>query len=184
MRRTTFFALLATLAIAVPAAGYKPPKPPKPPKQHKQHKPHKPHGPKPPKPPKEHKPHKPKPPRPPKPPKPCVAHTVGYNATGTLVKSGTKLTHHKHRFRGTLEVVIKKANPHAGLGDHKFGVVHVQVTLRHGLRASSLATGDRVVLHGKVTALPARCSSAGFVPRITLKKVVIGPPAKKKHHGG
>lgn len=177
MRRITFFALLATLAIAVPAAGYHTPKPPKPPKQHKP-KPPKQHKPKPP------KPHKPKPPKhKPKPPKPCVAHNVGYNASGTLVKAGTKLRLHKHRFRGTLEVVLKKASPHSALGDHKFKLVRVQVKLRHGLSAKSLADGDRVAIHGKISALPARCSTAGFTPKIVVKKVAIEPPAKhKKKH--
>src|SRR5437763_17000059 len=128
MKRFVSFALVAVLALAVPAGAYKVPhpKPPKPPKPHHPKPPKKPHHPKPPKQhhPKPPKQHHPKPPKPPK----CEAKTVGYEAEGTLVKAGTNLTPSgHHRFSGTIEVVVKKAKHHGPTGDHTFTIVKVKV---------------------------------------------------------
>jgi hypothetical protein len=35
------------------------------------------------------------------------------------------------------------------------------------------AVGSRVGLHGKITALPKHCSTVGFTPTITIKRVDI-----------
>jgi len=47
--------------------------------------------------------------------------------------------------------------------------------------ATALADGDRVKLHGKVTELPKHCSTVGFTPTITVKKVDVHQPKKAKH---
>jgi hypothetical protein len=112
----------------------------------------------------------------------CVAHQVGYNATGTLVKAGTSLTPQGHgRYSGTIEVNVTKANHEAATGDQTFTLVNARVNFHHGLTASTLADGDRVGLHGDITELPKHCSTTGFTPTITIEKVDINQPKKAKH---
>jgi hypothetical protein len=129
---------------------------------------------------------KPAPPSHPKPappsPKPCVAHSAGYRATGTLIAAGTSLTPQGHgRYSGTIEVNVTKVNHHGTTGDQTFTLTNARVKLHHGLSATTLADGDRVELHGKITALPKHCSTTGFTPTTTIKKVDVHQPKKAKH---
>ncbi|MHB8692729.1 MAG: hypothetical protein ACYDHH_15945 [Solirubrobacteraceae bacterium] len=125
-----------------------------------------------------------KPPKPGKPVAPyaCPAITVGYNATGSLVKAGTSLTAvGRHRYTGTIEVNVTRADHRAATGDQTFTLTGARVMFHHRLTAATLADGDRVGLHGGTTALPKHCSTAAFKPMITIEKVDINQPRKPKH---
>jgi hypothetical protein len=112
----------------------------------------------------------------------CISHSAGYNATGTLVVAGTSLTAQGHgRYSGTIEVNVAKGNHHAATGDQTFTLTNARVKFHHGVTASTLADGDRVKLHGKITELPKHCSTVGFTPTITVKKVDLRQPTKAKH---
>jgi hypothetical protein len=113
---------------------------------------------------------------------PCVARSKGYEATGTLIAAGTSLTPQGHgRYSGTIEVNVTKVNHHRATGAQTFTLTNARVKLHHGLSASTLADGDRVELHGKITALPKHCSTTGFTPTTTIKKVDVHQPKKAKH---
>jgi hypothetical protein len=115
-------------------------------------------------------------------PPPCVAHSEGYNATGTLVAAGTSLTTLGHgRYSGTIEVTLTKGNHHSTTGVQTFTLTNARVRFHHGVTATTLADGDRVKLHGKITVLPKHCSTVGFTPTITVKKVDLRQPTKAKH---
>ena len=111
----------------------------------------------------------------------CVARSEGYRATGTLVAAGTKLTALGHgRYTGTIEVVVTKVNHHGVKGDQTFTLTDARVKFHHGLTESTLVDGDRVGLHGKITELPKHCSTVGFTPTVTVKKVDLNQPKKVK----
>jgi hypothetical protein len=115
-------------------------------------------------------------------PPPCVAHSEGYNATGTLVVAGTSLTALGHgRYSGMIEVDVTKVNHHGVTGVQTLTLTEARVKFHHGLTATTLADGDRVKLHGKITELPKHCSTVGFTPTITVKKVDLRQPTKAKH---
>jgi hypothetical protein len=160
MRKITLLGVLGLLALAVPAQAvtYDPVPVP--------HKPKAPHAPK--------GPHKPKPPH------KCLPHSVGYNATGTLV-SATLTPAGKGRYDGTLEVSVAKANHHAPTGAVTFTLAAARVKFHHGVDPAAPAPGSRVKLHGKITQLSKHCPQEGFAPTITIKKVdVRQPPAQHK----
>lgn len=119
-------------------------------------------------------------PPPPKPHKPnshkCKPHSVGYNATGTLIASSLSASGKKGRYDGTLEVQVKRAN-HRGLtGDQTFTLSSARVVFHHGVNADDPAVGSRVKLHGKVTQLAKKCPTDGFTPTVTIRKVDIRQP--------
>jgi hypothetical protein len=158
MRKIVILSVLGLLALAVPAQAmpeYTPaPSPP----------PHQP------------KPHKPKPPHKPKAPHKCQPHSVGYNASGTLVSAALTPTAKKGRYDGTIEVTVTKANHNAPTGAATFTLASARVKFHHGVDAAAPAPGSRVKLHGKITQLSKHCSQDGFTPVITIKKVDIHQP--------
>ena len=108
--------------------------------------------------------------------------TLGYEASGGLALAATHLSlvgH--HRYSGTIEAIVKKANHRAPTGDQSFTLIDVRVKFAHPLSPSGLADGDRVALHGHITELPKHCAAGGFTPTITIKKVDIKRPKKPKH---
>jgi len=110
----------------------------------------------------------------------CLPHSVGYNASGPLVNAS--LTAEEHgRYSGTLEVNVAKANHHASTGDQTFTLTAAKVKFHHGVDPTAPAPGSRVKLHGKITVLSKHCSTEGFTPTITVKKVDIG---RAWHHKG
>lgn len=161
MRKIVILSVLGLLALAVPAQAtteYAPaPSPP-------------PHKPKP--------PHTPKGPHGPKAPHKCQPHSVGYNASGTLV-SAALTPAGKGRFDGTVEVTLAKANHHAPTGAQTFTLASARVKFHHGVDPTAPAPGSRVKLHGKITQLSKHCSQEGFTPVITVKKVDIRQPPKQ-----
>ncbi len=109
----------------------------------------------------------------------CAPHNVGYNATGTLV--GESLTADGHgRYSGTIEVDVVRANHHGSTGDQTFTLTGVRVKFHHGVDPTAPAVGSRVKLHGKITQLSKHCSTDGFTPTVTVKKVDVSK-AQPKH---
>jgi hypothetical protein len=109
----------------------------------------------------------------------CAAHSEGYNASGTLVTAGTSLTALGHgRYSGTIEVALTRVNHHAASGDQTFTLTNARVKFHHGVTASTLANGDRVGLHGKITEVPKHCSTTASTT--TIKNVDVSPPKKAK----
>jgi hypothetical protein len=102
----------------------------------------------------------------------CLPHKVGYSASGALVSASLTAEEH-HRYSGTLEVDLAKANHRALTGDQTFTLAAAKVKFHHGVDPDSPAAGSRVKLHGKITQLSKRCPTEGFTPTITIKKVDI-----------
>jgi len=120
------------------------------------------------------KPHPAKPNPKPHPPKShrCTPHNVGYNAFGTLVSASLSEEGH-HRYSGTLEVDLRKANHRAPTGDQTFTLTGARVRFHRGIDPTAPPAGSRVKLHGKITALSKHCPTEGFTPTITVKKVDV-----------
>ncbi len=105
----------------------------------------------------------------------CLPHSVGYNASGTLVNAS--LTAEEHgRYSGTLEVNVARANHQAPTGNQTFTLAAAKVKFHHGVNPTTPAPGSRVRLHGKITKLSKHCPSDGFTPTITVKKVDVSQP--------
>lgn len=131
-------------------------------------------------PPHQPKPHKPKPPHKPKAPHKCQSHSVGYNASGTLVSAALTQTD-KGRYDGTIEVTVARANHHAPTGTQTYTLASARIKFHHGVDPAAPAPGSRVKLHGKITQLSKHCSQDGFTPAITVKKIDIRQaPAQSK----
>jgi hypothetical protein len=108
----------------------------------------------------------------------CTPRSVGYNATGTLVASSLTADANG-RYSGTLEVNVTRANHKAPKGTQTYTLVAARVKFHKGVDAQSPAVGSRVKVHGKITKLGKRCSTEGFTPVITVKKVDIRQPKQK-----
>ena len=102
----------------------------------------------------------------------CQPHNVGYSASGVLVSASLSAEGH-HRYSGTLEVKLSKANHGAPTGDQTFTLAAAKVFFHHGVDPTSPAAGSRVKLHGKITKLAKHCPTEGFTPTVTVKKVDI-----------
>jgi hypothetical protein len=92
-------------------------------------------------------------------PKPCVAHSEGYNASGTLLLSSLSPAAGHHRYSGTINVHLTRANHRAATGDQTFTLAGARVVFHHGVSATAPAAGSRVGMHGTITALPRGCST-------------------------
>jgi hypothetical protein len=106
-------------------------------------------------------------------PKSCAARAEGYNASGTLVLASLSPAAGHHRYSGTIEVIVTRANHRAAKGDQTFTLTDARVVFHHGVNATAPAAGSRVGLHGKITELPKGCSTTGFSPTITVLNVDI-----------
>jgi hypothetical protein len=150
-------AALCGFALAVPAQADKPPHPLKPSKQSKPDKPNKPNKP---------NPHK------------CVAHSVGYNASGTLKTWQLIKNPDDGRYDGTITVTLTRANHKAPIGDQTFtNVIDARVIFHNGVNSTTPAPGSRVGLHGKIMQLPHSCSTTPTTT-VTVKKVDIRTAGK------
>lgn len=105
--------------------------------------------------------------------KSCEARTVGYNARGTLIHATLTPAAGHHRYTGTITVDVTKANHRFLTGDQTFTLTDARVSFHHGVSSTVPAPGSRVGLHGKVTELPKGCSTTGFSPTITVRRVDI-----------
>jgi hypothetical protein len=108
----------------------------------------------------------------------CAPHQVAYIAHGTLVSfSATPGT--DGRYSGTIVVSVMRANHHARSTkgtQATFTLNDTRVRLAKGLSAP--AAGDRVTVVGKITAVAKRCSDQSMAGTVTVRYVVISPPAK------
>jgi hypothetical protein len=122
----------------------------------------------------------------------CVAHKVGYVASGTLVKQ-TLTKNEDGTYSGELEVAVKRTNHHASADrgmtvDYQLSkarlVLGVEDVNKDGkVNLEDVAAGDRVHLVGKITFLPRKCSETQFKAEKTIRQVVIGAPAPATHAG-
>lgn len=128
-----------------------------------------------------HGPHyAPTPPTPPPTSHRCMTHSVGYNASGTLVSS-TLTEEANGRYSGMLVVDVTRANHRAPTGEQTFTLSGARVKFHGGVSPTAPPAGSRVKLHGKITKLANKhCSTTGFTPTITIKKVDIRPAAPPK----
>ncbi|HMJ74275.1 MAG TPA: hypothetical protein VK471_13045 [Solirubrobacterales bacterium] len=110
----------------------------------------------------------------------CLPHNLDYHASGVLVSASLTAEEH-HRYSGTLEVKLAKANHRAPTGDQTFTLAAAKVKFHHGVDPASPAAGSGVKLHGKITKLAKHCPTEGFTPTITVKKVDI---SRAGHHKG
>jgi hypothetical protein len=117
----------------------------------------------------------------------CVAHKVGYVASGTLV-SQTLTKNADGTYSGEVVVEVAHTNHHASADKGKtitYNVTSIHVTFgladtnKDGSVAlDDLAKGDRVHVIGKITALRKGCSQTGFTATTTVRKIVFhGPKA-------
>jgi hypothetical protein len=113
-------------------------------------------------------------------PKSCAARSEGYNARGALVSASLSPAAGHHRYNGTIEVNVTRANHRSATGVQTFTLTNARVIFHHGVDAIAPAPGSRVGLHGKITELPKGCSTTGFSPTITVRHVDIrkAKPAK------
>ena len=109
----------------------------------------------------------------------CTPSTEGFKASGKLIVA--TLTAEGHgRYSGTIEINVTKVNHRAPKGDQTYTLSHARVKFHHGVSATEPAAGSRVKLSGKITELPNKhCTSGGFTPTITVKKVDISGAKKK-----
>ena len=107
-------------------------------------------------------------------------HVVGFNAKGTLKAGGYALTQDAGQttYSGTLEVIVTKANHHAGTGDVTYNVSHAKVSFYsvNGTPVTTPATGDIVHIHGTIGHAPKKCGST-WVPTVTRVSFTQAPPA-------
>ena len=106
-------------------------------------------------------------------PKSCAARAEGYDASGTLILASLSPAAGHHRYSGTIEVTVTRANHRAAKGDQTFTLTDARVVFHHGVNATAPGAGSRVGLHGKITELPKGCSTTGFSPTITVRNVDI-----------
>jgi hypothetical protein len=111
----------------------------------------------------------------------CKAHKIAYVAGGK-VESSSLTKNSDGTYSGTLVVDVAKAD-HAGKTDKgktvTYTLNHARVKFDHGT-ANPPAAGDRVQVIGKVTTLSKHCDHTGFTPTVTVRQVVVHPPAKPK----
>jgi hypothetical protein len=146
---------IGALAVVAPAQADKPAHPPKPAKP----------------------PHPAKPAHPVKPPKAkdCTPNNRGFRAAGSLVASALA-KNADGTYSGTVTADVAKANHNAPTGSQTYTLDHAKVKFHHGVDPVAPVAGSRVTVHGKITGLPKDCSTPGFTPSVTVKKVDINRP--------
>ena len=102
----------------------------------------------------------------------CVARAVGFNASGTLLEA-TLTAGTPGIYSGTIKVAVKKANHGAPKGEQTYTLTDVKVRFGEGVDAAAPAVGSRVKISGKITKLAKKCSTDGFEPAVTVKRVDV-----------
>jgi hypothetical protein len=109
----------------------------------------------------------------------CVPKNVGVKIKGTLVSSNLTQTagaatpkRGDDRYSGDLVVTVGKGNHGVPKGEQSYTLDNARVKF-HPRNDTVTAAGDRVHISGKITKLKKKCSSDGFVPAVTVKKVDI-----------
>jgi hypothetical protein len=116
----------------------------------------------------------------------CVAHKVGYVASGTLV-SQTLTKNTDGTYSGEVVVEVTHTNHHASADKGKtvtYTVENVHVTFGladtnsdGSVGVDDLAKGDRAHLNGKITTLAKKCDQTEFKATTTIRKIVFHGPA-------
>jgi hypothetical protein len=101
----------------------------------------------------------------------------GFRAYGTVTSGSLTAGTGKDRFNGSLTVNVTRANHGATTGSQTYTLTNARVRFGKGVDPMSL-TGDRVIVHGTLTALPRRCSTTGFTSTTTVRNVTIKVPHK------
>jgi len=102
----------------------------------------------------------------------CVARAVGFNASGTLLEV-TMTAGAPGRYNGTIKVDVKKANHGAPKGEQTYTLTDVKVRFGEGVDTAAPAVGSRVKISGKISKLAKKCSTGGFEPAVTVKRVDV-----------
>jgi hypothetical protein len=111
----------------------------------------------------------------------CAAHKEAYIASGKFVSWSATSTDGRH-FTGMITVDVTNTNHHAKTQKGTTVTYMLSSTkVTFGKGANPPAAGDRVVLIGKITAVPKKCTNQSAAGTITLRKVDISVP-KGKHH--
>ncbi|HMJ32606.1 MAG TPA: hypothetical protein VK501_01720 [Baekduia sp.] len=152
MRTLALVGAIGALAVVAPAQADKPAHPPKPA-------------------------HPAKPAQPAKPPKAkdCTPNNRGFRAAGSL-GAAALAKNADGTYSGTITADVKKANRSAPTGSQTYTLDHAKVKFHHGVDPVAPGPGSRVTVHGKITGLPKSCSTTGFTPSVTVKKVDINRP--------
>jgi hypothetical protein len=106
----------------------------------------------------------------------CKTVMKGYRASGALVSATLTPGAKKDRFDGSLTVDVSRANHKSPQGSQTFTLADARVRFGKGITSTTTAAGDRVTLHGKVTALTHKCSSTTFTPVVTVRNLRISAP--------
>jgi hypothetical protein len=116
----------------------------------------------------------------------CVAHKVGYVASGTLV-SQTLTKNTDGTYSGEVVVEVAHTNHHASADKGKtvaYTVEKVHVTFGladtnsdGSVGVDDLVKGDRTRLIGKITTLAKKCDQTEFKATTTIRKIVFHAPA-------
>lgn len=109
--------------------------------------------------------------------KSCTVKNHGFRAYGTVTAGSLTAGTGKGRYNGTLTVDVTRANHGAATGSQTYTLTNARVRFGKGVDPMTL-TGDRVTLHGTLTALPRGCSSTGFMSTTTVRNVTIKVPHK------
>ncbi len=102
----------------------------------------------------------------------CVARSVGFNASGTLLEA-TLTAGAPGRYDGTISVKVTRANHGAPKGDQTYTLTGVRVRFGEGVDAAAPAVGSRVKISGKITKLAKKCPTEGFEPTVTVTRVHV-----------
>jgi hypothetical protein len=102
----------------------------------------------------------------------CVARAVGFNASGTLLEA-TMTAGTPGIYSGTIKVAVKKANHGAPKGEQTYTLTDVKVRFGEGVDAAAPAVGSRVKISGKIKKVAKKCSTEGFEPTVTVKRVDV-----------
>jgi hypothetical protein len=111
----------------------------------------------------------------------CVEHSVGYVASGTLIKETLTKDEGANTYSGTLEVEVTRANRHAAadMGKKTYEVSKVHITFgladvnKDGsVGLDDVVPGDRVKLIGRVTERKAGCQGE-FTSKTTIRRIAF-----------
>jgi hypothetical protein len=108
----------------------------------------------------------------------CKVQNKGFDASGTLVSAALTPGTGNGRYNGSITVDVTRANHKGATGSETFTLSNARIEFGKGVDSTAPAAGDRVTLHGKVTALSRRCSTTGFTATTTIRDATIKAPRK------
>ncbi len=106
----------------------------------------------------------------------CTLHKVAYIASGTVLTWTAAQTGTSDIWNGPISITVTHANHHAkqnAMGG-SYTLTNTKVTLGKGVTMP--ATGDRVVLIGKITEAAKKCGAVTGSGAVTVRKVDVKAP--------